>query len=331
MPRAARTFAPLLAGLVLWTGAPALAQDAPAQGDPRDLIVLSGDVAVRRGDDVGEVIVLHGTASVSGVVHGDVVVIDGSISVTGQVSGSVIGINGPVTIGPDAQILGDVIARDRVRIAPGARIGGEVREGAAFTFRTPIDVFGPFAAWLAVAISTLLLGALLLLFGPRGAEAIAQAALGSPWASTGIGLVAFLGLPILGLFALVSLVALPFGLGLLLALAFLWSAGLAWTAFAIGRAIWRAPRSGWLALVLGWAVVAAFLAIPVAGGVVWFAGAVFGLGAMTVAVWRTRGAGGRHRPSAKMPPERVVAVPERVGAPEPMVTERAIEQEGTGI
>jgi hypothetical protein len=32
-----------------------------------------------------------------------------------------------------------------------------------------------------------------------------------------------------------------------------------------------------------------------------------------------------------MPPERVVAVPERVGAPEPMVTERAIEQEGTGI
>ncbi|MGH2963077.1 MAG: hypothetical protein ACRDL3_12920, partial [Solirubrobacterales bacterium] len=141
MPRAARTFAPLLAGLVLWTGAPALAQDAPAQGDPRDLIVLSGDVAVRRGEDIGELVVLHGTASVSGVVQGDVVVIDGSISVTGQVSGSVIGINGPVTIGPDAQILGDVIARDRLRIAPGARIGGEVREGAAFTFRTPIDVF----------------------------------------------------------------------------------------------------------------------------------------------------------------------------------------------
>jgi hypothetical protein len=331
MQRAARTFAPLLAGLLLWAGGPASAQQGGAQEDPRDLIVLSGDVAVRRGEDVGEVIVLHGTASVSGVVHGDVVVIDGSISVTGHVSGSVICINGPVTIGADAQILGDVIARDRLRIEAGARIGGEVREGAAFTFRTPIDVFGPFAAWLAVAISTLLLGAVLLLFGPRGAEAIAQTALGSPWASTGIGLIAFLGLPILGLFALVSLVALPFGFGLLLALAFLWSAGVAWTAFAIGRAIWRHPHASWLAFVIGWAVVAAFLAIPVAGGVVWFAAAVFGLGAMTVTVWRARGAGGRHRPSAKMPPERIVEVPERDGAPEPMVTERAMEQEGTGI
>lgn len=331
MPRAARTFAPLLAGIALWSAAPALAQEAPAQAEPRDLIVLSGDVAVRRGEEVGEVIVLHGTASVAGVVHGDVVVIDGSISVTGQVSGSVIGINGPITVGPDAQILGDVIARDRLRIARGARIGGEVREGAAFTFRTPIDLFGPFAAWLAVAISTLLLGALLLLFAPRGAEAIAQTGLGSPWASTGIGLVAFVGLPVVGLFALLSLVALPLGLGLLLALALLWSAGVSWTAFAIGRAIWRPPRSRWLALAIGWAIVAAFLAIPFAGGVVWFAGAVFGLGAMTVASWRVRGTGGRHRPGGKMPPERIVEVPERVGVREPMVTERAMEQEGTGI
>lgn len=327
MPRA-RSFAVLAAGLVLWAGSPALAQIAGSE--PRDQIVLSGDVNVRRGEDVGEVVVLHGTVIVAGVVHGDVVVIDGRIEVTGQVSGSVVGVNGPVTIGPNAQILGDVMARDRLRIAEGARIGGAVREGAAFTFRTPIDLFGPFAAWLAVVVSTLVLLALLILFVPRGADAVAAAALGSPLISAGIGLGMFVGLPLLGVLALLSLVGLPLGLGLLLALLLVYSIGFSWSVYSVGRALWREPRSRWLALLFGWAVVAAVSAIPVVGGILWFVGAVGGLGAMTVAGWRARRTGGRHRPGGKMPPERVIDVtPDRV--PEPMITEGAMREEGTGI
>jgi hypothetical protein len=330
VPRPLRLFVLVLAGMTTFAPA-AAAQQTDEPNEPRDLIVLSGDVAVRRGDDVGEVIVVHGSATVAGVVHGDVVVIDGSITVTGQVSGSVIAIDGGATIGTDAQVRGDVLARDRVLIEQGARVGGEVREGTAFTFRTPIDLFGPFATWLAVAFSTLVLGALLLLIARRGAEAIARTAIGSPWRSAGIGVATFLALPIVGLFALVSLVALPFGLALVLALAFVWSVGVAWTSFVIGRAIWRAPRSAWLALLIGWAILAAILAIPVAGGIAWFAAAVFGLGTMTVAAWRVRRTGGRHRPGGKMPQQRVIEVAERAGTRrQPMITERAMEQEGTG-
>lgn len=338
MPGARPTFAALLVGLALWAGAPAAAQETSPErtpsprapvSEPRDQIVLSGDVTVRRGEEVGEVVVLHGTATVAGVVHGDVVVVDGRISVTGQVSGSVVSINGPVAIGPNAQVLGDVIARDRLQIAPGATIGGTVREGAAFTLRTPVDVFGPFAAWLAVMASALLLGALLLLLVPRGAEAVAGTALGSPWASLGIGAAAFAGLPLVGLLALVSLVGLPFGLGLLLSLFLLYSIGFAWSVFALGRAIWGLARSRWIALAIGWSIVAAASAVPFVGGIVWFAGAVFGLGAMTVAAWRARGAGGRHRPGAKMPAERAPAEPAE--APQPMVIERVMGGEGTGI
>ena len=126
MPRARLAPAFVLAGLVLWAAAPALGQASPSPEErsaPRDLIVFSGDVIVHRGEDVGEVVVLHGTASIAGVVHGDVVVVDGRIEVAGQVSGSVVSINGPVDVGPNAQILGDVIGRDRVTIAEGARIG----------------------------------------------------------------------------------------------------------------------------------------------------------------------------------------------------------------
>lgn len=305
-------FALIVAGSVTLEPAAAAAQGS--EPEPRDQIVLSGSVNVRRGEDTGEIVVLHGSVAVAGVAHGDVVVLDGDITVTGQVSGSVVSINGPVTIGRDAQIGGDVIARDRVTIAEGALIGGEVREGTAFTFRTPVAVFGPFAAWLALAASTLVLGALLLLLAPRGAEAVALAARGSPWASLGWGVAVSFGLPVLGVLALLSLVGLPFGLGVLFALLLLYAVGFVWTALAIGRALWREPRSRWLAFLIGWAAVAAVAAIPWVGGFVWFAGAVYGVGAMTVATWRARGAGGRHRPQGRV-----------------LVTERVMEEEGTGI
>lgn len=323
------------AGLTLWLGGPAVAQtpspETPVgdpEAEPRDQIVLSGDVLVPRGAEVGEVVVLHGTATVAGVARGDVIVVDGPISVTGQVSGSVVSVNGSVTLGPNAQVLGDVIARDRIRIEAGASVGGDIREGAAFTFRTPIEVFGPLGAWLAVVTSTLLLGLLLLFLAPRGAEAVAAAALGSTWSAAGIGLAAFVALPLSAVLAVLTLVGLPLGLALLLGLFLLYSVGFAWSVFVAGRALWRAPRSRWAAFAIGWAIVAAISAIPVVGAIVWFAGAAFGLGAMTIATWRARGAGGRHRSGGKMPAERSAAEPAQP-SPEAMPTEVATS-EGTG-
>jgi hypothetical protein len=328
-----RLFACLVAGLTLWLGGLGIAQtrspESPPDGPPRDQIVLSGDVTVPRGLEVGEVVVLHGTATIAGVVRGDVVVVDGPISVTGQVSGSVVSVNGAVTLGPNAQVLGDVIARGRIRVEPGASVGGEIRQGAAFTFRTPIEVFGPLAAWLAVVASTLLLGALLLFLAPRGAEAVAVAAVGSPWAAAGIGLAAFIALPVAGVLAVLTLVGLPLGLGLLLGLFLLYSVGFTWSVFVVGRALWHPSRSRWVAFAFGWAIVAAVSAIPVIGAIVWFAGAAFGLGAMTIAVWRARGAGGRHRSGGKMPVERPAVEPAQ-SSPQQMVAEGATRPEGTG-
>ena len=326
-------FACLVAGPTLWLGGAAVAQtpspEVSVRDDPPgDQIVLSGDLMVPRGEEVGEIVVLHGTATVAGVVRGDVIVVDGSISVTGQVSGSVVSVNGSVTLGPNAQVLGDVIARDRIRQQGGASVGGDTREGAAFTLRTPIEVFGPLAAWLAVMLSTLLLAALLLFLVPRGAEAVAGAALGSPWATAGIGVAVFLALPIVAVLAVLTLVGLPLGIGLLLGLFLLYSIGFAGSVFVVGRALWHPPRSRWVALAIGWAIVAAISAIPVAGAIVWFAGTAFGLGAMTIATWRARGAGGRHRSGGKMPAERPAIEPAQA-SPEPIVIE-GTTSEGKG-
>jgi hypothetical protein len=315
-------------GSSLLAAHPSAAQDADPQ--PRDQVVLAGDVFVRRGDEVGQVVVLNGTVTVAGVARGDVVVLHGEITVTGQVSGSVVSVDGPVRLGPNAQVLGDVIAREPVTRASGATVAGSVREGTAFVYRRPADIFGPFTTWLAVALSTLVLAALLLLLAPRASESVAATARSAPWRSVGIGVALVALVPVLGVALVVSLLGFPLGLSLLLASWFVASVGFAWSVFAIGRLLWRVPRSRWLALPSGWAVVTAAAAVPYVGGVVWGAGAVLGTGAATVAAWRARRApsegdrrsGGRHRPGAKM---------DRTREPEPLVTERALGAEGAGL
>ena len=334
MQRSHTAIALMLGGLYLVVPALASAQTDPTDAEPRDQIVLSGDVQVRRGQEVGEVVVLRGTATVAGVVRGDVVVLDGRIDVTGQVSGSVVSVGGSVALGPSSRVLGDVLAHDRVIAAPGARVDGDVRQGVTFTFRTPIEALGAFAPWFAVWFSVLALGLLLLLLGRKAADAVATTAHGSPWVSVGWGVVAFVALPVAGVIGVFTIVWLPLGLGLLLSLFLLYSVGLAWSAFALGRVLWHEPRSRVLAFVIGWAILAAVAAIPFVGGIVWVAGAVFGLGAGTVATWRARGtrprepvAGGRHRQGGKMP----VVIPETASEPEPMIAEREMGQEGAGL
>ena len=334
MQRTRTAIALMLGGLFLVVPALASAQTDPTDAEPRDQIVLSGDVQVRRGQEVAEVVVLRGTATVAGVVRGDVVVLDGPIDVTGQVSGSVVSVGGSVALGPSSRVLGDVLAHDRVIAAPGARVDGDVRQGVTFTFRTPIEALGAFAPWLAVWFSVLALGLLLLLLGPRSVDAVAVVAHRSPWVSFGWGFIAFVALPLAGVIGVFTLVWLPLGLGLLLSLFLLYSVGLAWSAFALGRVLWHEPRSRVLAFVIGWAILAAVAAIPIVGGVIWVAGAVFGLGAGTVAIWRARGttppqpgAGGRHRQGGKMP----VVIPETASEPQPMIAEREMGQEGAGL
>ena len=334
MQRTRTAIALLLGGLYLVVPALASAQTDPTDAEPRDQIVLSGDVQVRRGQEVGEVVVLRGTATVAGVVRGDVVVLDGRIDVTGQVSGSVVSVGGSVALGPSSRVLGDVLAHERVIAAPGARVDGDVRQGVTFTFRTPIEALGRFAPWLAVWFSVLALGLLLLLLGSRSVDAVAVVAHGSPWVSVGWGFVAFVALPLAGVIGVFTLVWLPLGLGLLLSLFLLYSVGLAWSAFALGRVLWHEPRSRMLAFVIGWAILAAVAAIPIVGGVIWVAGAVFGLGAGTVTIWRARGstprqpgARGRHRQGGKMP----VVIPETASEPQPMIAEREMGQEGAGL
>jgi cytoskeletal protein CcmA (bactofilin family) len=291
------------------SSAPGSSEPAPGPegGSAGNQVVLVGRVVVPRGQAVGEVVVFSGRVVIEGIARGDVVVVDGSITVSGQVSGSVVAIDGSVRLLGTAQVGGDVVAHDRVIVAPGAAVDGQMREGVSFNVSRPLRAVAAFVSWLAVAVSTLVLGLLFAFVAPRGLDRTAESARTRPWASAGWGIALAVGLPALAVLALASVLGIPLGIGLLLSTALLSLCGVVVTAQTVGRVIVDRERRTATAFLAGWAIETVVGVIPFVSGAVFAATAIFGLGATMVAVWRARGPRrdarppGKHRAGASAP------------------------------
>jgi hypothetical protein len=273
-----------------------------------DRVVLSGNVRVPNGETAGEVVVFSGNVAVGGLVRGDVVVFSGRVAVTGQVSGDVVSFGGPVLLGPNAQVGGSVIARDAITRRPGALVSGSVGSGFPVTFRAPALPTGRLGLWLSTTFSVLVLGLILMWIAPRASDAVNETVRGSKLRSVLAGLGWFLGLPVLACGLAITLVGLPFGLGILLALAFLYSLAYTWGIWVVGRLILGAPRNRFLAFLVGWVIVRGLSAVPYLDAGLWLVLVVPALGAMWLATWRARRPAppGRHRASAERASQRIV-------------------------
>ena len=276
----------------------------PAPGSAGNQVVLVGRVVVPRGQSVGEVVVFSGRVVVEGIVRGDVVVVDGPITVSGQVSGSVVALSGSVRLLDTAQIGGDVLAHGKVVVAAGASVQGRMSQDVSFTLSRSLRTVAAFVSWLAVAVSTLLLGLLFVYVAPRALERTAGAGRTAPWASAGWGLMLGVGGPVVAILAIVSVLGIPLGIGLLLSIVLLSLLGVVVTAQVVGRVLVDADRRTTTAFLAGWGIATVLGVIPYVSGAVYGASAIFGLGAATVAIWRARGPrrearpAGRHRAGA---------------------------------
>ena len=271
----------------------------PDAGGAGNQVVLVGRVVVPRGQSVGEVIVFSGRVVVEGIVRGDVVVVDGPITVSGQVSGSVVALSGSVRLLDTAQIGGDVLAHGRVDVAAGASVQGRMSQDVSFTVSRSLRTVAAFVSWLAVAVSTLLLGLLFAFVAPRALERSAEAGRTAPWASAGWGLALALGGPVLAVLAVALVLGIPLGIGLLLSIVLLSLLGVVVTAQTVGRVLVDEDRRPTTAFLAGWGIATVLGVIPYVSGVVYGASAIFGLGAATVAIWRARGPRREARPAGK--------------------------------
>jgi hypothetical protein len=277
----------MLAALGL--AAPAWAQDGQAR---QEFVVLSGAADVPQGRQVGDLVVFHGSSTVDGTVNGSLTAFDAPVTISGRVTGDVVVFRGRVELRRGAEVTGDVVSQAAPVLAPEARIGGTTRRVQTHLDWQGFGWGGRVAFWLAVSVSTLVLGLMLLwLLGP-GRARIVEAARTAIGASIGWGVLMFFGLPILAIIALVTIVGIPLGLLILAALGLIYALGYATTAWVVGRRIIREPTAWVVAFLVGWAILRVLALIPILGGLIWFVAVVFGLGALTVVVWRTRA---RHR------------------------------------
>lgn len=273
--------------LALALATPAFAATA-VPGENDNLVVLSGNAVVPAGTVVDTVVVFDGTTVVSGRVTQTVVSFNGPVTITGTVAQDVVVFNGRLTVGPGANVMGDVFAENPV-IDPTAQVGGAVHSVYRAWWGVQwAGLLGLMLFWLAVAVSVLLLGLILLAIAPRAADASFEAARTGIGPSIWWGLAALFGLPILSVVAMATLVGFPLGLGVMLALALVYALGQTAGAWVLGRALLREPKGRFAAFLAGWAILSGVSLIPGVGFVVWFAATVFGLGALAVAIWRAR-------------------------------------------
>jgi cytoskeletal protein CcmA (bactofilin family) len=254
--------------------------------DAKVRIVIEGDVLVDRGQTTKDVYVADGDVTVRGRVDGDIVVGDGDVTIRGDVTGDVITFGGRATLGRRAHVEGDLrYGQDKPVVSPGARVDGDVKK------LKPDDVGGgvlsfALAVWVAVTVSMLLLGLILLLLFPRAGEAAARVGRTRKGRALLVGLLTLIVIPVIGVLALITVIGIPLGATLLLLMLPLWAISYVTGSLVVGRMI-KKTGGALLAFIIGLVIVRVLALVPFLGGLVSFLTALLGLGALVVAA-RTR-------------------------------------------
>ncbi len=286
--------------LLLGLGAPA-ALAADPQPDARSVLIsANGSIDVRPGEHVGTLLVIDGVAAVHGDV-GSIVVVNGTATLSGATAGSILVAGGSATLEAGTTVRGDIrTVNGTVTQAPGSVVGGSVRSldgdlAAAAILLVPLLLLLFLGLGLAAIVTALLVAA----FGARQVRAAESLITREPGTVLVTGIVGSVALPLAALALIMTVVGAPIGLGLLLvvlpAIAFL-----AWIIAAIWIGDWLVvrfrgapePDRPYRAAVLGVIVLAVAGVIPFVSTIA----TVFGFGALLLAalrVLRREGPGAR--------------------------------------
>jgi hypothetical protein len=213
-----------------------------------------------------------------------------AVRLTGRVDGDLIAVSDRASLGPTARVGGDLRYGDqRPVLARGASVGGKISKEDWADAANGWGWVSMLGWWLAVSVSTLIAGALLVWLAPGALYAAERAVREHLGATVGWGVAIAIGVPLLAVLALVTLVGIPFGVALLLATIPVLLVAYTTTAWIVGRRVLRnRSTSPWAALLAGWGILRVLALIPVAGGLVGLAATVVGLGALAVALWQAR-------------------------------------------
>jgi hypothetical protein len=273
---------------------PAPAGDAPAR---ESIVIVSGaDTTLAADESVDLFIVSNGTARIEGQAS-SILVVNGTANLVGAEAGSVVALRSDVTIDPGSTVSGDVRTFESdVEGATAATVAGGVRDfGIDMLLGWRNLLPGLALIYVAFAVSAVMAG--LVMAGLAGRQVRAAGALitNEPVMVLAAAVVGLIALVTAGILAIVTVVGIPFAIGLLgLVLPGLFVigyivAGIWFGELILGRSSPVVRERPYLAALVGLSLVGLVSFLPVVGGLISFVG----FGAVMLLSWRVlRGARG---------------------------------------
>jgi hypothetical protein len=285
----------------------ALADDATAGATNDDILVrVAGSYTLPAGQQVGSLVVIDGDAVVDGTIHNTLLVISGNAVVTGVVDGDVTVVSGTLDLRETARVAStvNVIRGDLVR-APGAVVGGTVHETSGFDFGWTFAVFS-FLIWLGFTLLILVAGMVFAAIGGRQLRGAGTLLTDAPGRTTLAALALWIGLPLIALAGIVTIVGIPFAIGVaLFLLPAMWFIGYLVAGTQLGSLLMRRRVTEderghpYLAALLGVGLLQVVGWVPGLGPLIGALAGLGGGGALALYAWRAW----RGEPAARPTPE----------------------------
>lgn len=278
----------MLLGLLILV--PVAAAADPFYEDGRVVVSVKGDITFPAGETADSLIVIEGNATIEGDVK-SVYVVNGTVNFVGSRTDGIVAIASNVNLDSASVVAGDVrVIGTTVNQAAGSTIEGRINSGLDLA-RAALFI-GPALFILYIGFVIAAIAAALLLAGVASRQVRSAEALISrePVTAFLAGLGGLIAIIIVGTLAIVTIVGIPLGLGILLGfLPVVAFAGYLVTGIWLGDWVLRqvspghAPERPYRAAVVGILVLSVVTLIPVVGGLVSF----LGMGAVVLLMWRT--------------------------------------------
>lgn len=288
MRRLIALFSALIGVLVLGLGlaGASLAADGQLTHTGRVLVSVGGDVTLPADEQADVLVVVNGNAVVEGTVN-TIVVVEGTATLRGAMTETLFVANGRADVDAMSEVHGVRQVGSTVNVPPDVSVTDMSADLVGF------GVFMGTAAivlWVGIGVATLVLGLALAAIAARQLRSATDLISREPGTTAIAGLLGLVVPPLLAVLAIVTLIGIPLGVGLLIVV---WPM-LAFAGYIVG-ALWiglwlqarRAPaeQSGrpYGAIVIGLLITFVLGFVPLFTFVVSF----FGMGAVLLATWRT--------------------------------------------
>lgn len=286
---------------VLLIPIPVFAQEAATDGF---ILQFDRPVTLAADESVDGVVLIGDNATIDGRITEALVVINGDALVTGQVDSDVVVIGGSLELASGATVNDVTLIRSDLTRADDAIVRGDITEQSQYvSFGFGAAVFS-FVFWLGFAMLTILAGLAFVFLAGRHLDGMAGLVSAGAFESVIYGLATVIGLPLIGILALLTLIGFPVGIVVLLVLfPLVMLMGFLVASMRLGQWLATVAKVGygrWMAVLVGVIVLQVAGLLPVVGGLVTFAATVVGTGALVRYLYRSWQAR-RHQPAPAAP------------------------------